>query len=146
MKLKPVMAFAPLLFLSPLAFSQPVQMLRDLESKQPHTLSRDELQQLLPGAGIRRVNAKGNSQSWSNDAGGSFVASSDNRAASGRNSTAPGKWHLSDDGRYCIMIEWKTVETEEWCRFVIKTTEGYYTAKSDKTGTEKVYKLDISGK
>ena len=146
MKLKPVMAFAPLLFLSPLAFSQPVQMLRDLESKQPHTLSRDELQQLLPGAGIRRVNAKGNSQSWSNDAGGSFVASSDNRAASGRNSTASGKWHLSDDGRYCIMIEWKTVETEEWCRFVIKTTEGYYTAKSDKTGTEKVYKLDISGK
>ena len=146
MKLKPVMAFAPLLFLSPLAFSQPVQMLRDLESKQPRTLSRDELQQLLPGAGIRRVNAKGNSQSWSNDAGGSFVASSDNRAASGRNSTASGKWHLSDDGRYCIMIEWKTVETEEWCRFVIKTTEGYYTAKSDKTGTEKVYKLDISGK
>ena len=146
MKLKPVMAFAPLLFLSPLAFSQPVQMLRDLESKQPHTLSRDELQQLLPGAGIRRVNAKGNSQSWSNDAGGSFVASSDNRAASGRNSTASGKWYLSDDGRYCIMIEWKTVETEEWCRFVIKTTEGYYTAKSDKTGTEKVYKLDISGK
>ena len=146
MKLKPVMAFAPLLFLSPLAFSQPVQMLRDLESKQPHTLSRDELQQLLPGAGIRRVNAKGNSQSWSNDAGGSFVASSDNRAASGRNSTASGKWHLSDDGRYCIMIEWKTVETEEWCRFVIKTTEGYYTAKSDKTGTEKVYKLEIAGK
>ena len=146
MKLKPVMAFAPLLFLSPLAFSQPVQMLRDLESKQPHTLSRDELRQLLPGAGIRRVNAKGNSQSWSNDAGGSFVASSDNRAASGRNSTASGKWHLSDDGRYCIMIEWKTVETEEWCRFVIKTTEGYYTAKSDKTGTEKVYKLEIAGK
>ena len=146
MKLKPVMAFAPLLFLSPLAFGQPVQVLRDLESKQPRTLSRDELQQLLPGAGIRRVNAKGNSQSWSNDAGGSFVASSDNRAASGRNSTASGKWHLSDDGRYCIMIEWKTVETEEWCRFVIKTTEGYYTAKSDKTGTEKVYKLEISGK
>ncbi|MEO6320839.1 MAG: hypothetical protein ABIR56_09165 [Polaromonas sp.] len=76
----------------------------------------------------------------------SFVVSSDNRATSGRNSTAPGKWHLSDDGRYCIVIEWKTVETEEWCRLVIKTADGYYTAKSDKTGAEKVYKLDISGK
>ena len=146
MKLKPAVVFAPLLVVSTLAFGQQAQVLRDLASMQPSTLSKDELQQLLPGAGIRRVSAKGNTQSWSNDAGGSFVVSSDNRASNGRNSTAPGKWHLSDDGRYCIVIEWKTVETEEWCRLVIKTTDGYYTAKSDKTGAEKVYKLDISGK
>jgi hypothetical protein len=146
MKSKPAPALLPLFLLCGLAFGQAPQVLRDLESKLPSTLSKDELQQLLPGATIRRVSAKGNTQSWSNDTGGSFVVSSANQATSGKNSTAQGKWHLSDDGRYCVIIEWKTVETEEWCRFVIKTTEGYYTTKSDKTGTEKVYKLDIAGK
>jgi len=146
MKSKLTIAFSPLVLLSALAFGQPAQVLRDLESKQPSTLSKDELQQLLPGATIRRMSTRGNAQSWSNDASGSFVVTSDNRATGGRNSTAQGKWHLSGDGRYCIMIEWKSVDTEEWCRFVIKTTDGYYTTKSDKTGTEKVYKLDITGK
>ncbi|MEO5658792.1 MAG: DUF995 domain-containing protein [Polaromonas sp.] len=146
MKTQQAITVLPFFLISALAFGQPAQVVRDLESRQPITLSKDELQQLLPGATMRRMSAKGNTQSWSNDASGSFVVSSDNRATSGRNSTAQGKWHLSDDGRYCIMIEWKSVDTEEWCRFVIKTTDGYYATKSDKIGTEKVFKLDIAGK
>ena len=140
------MALSPFFLLASLASGQPAQVMRDLESRQMHVLSKEELQQLLPGATMRRVTDKGNNHSWSNDADGSFIVSSDNRATNGRNSTAPGKWHLSDDGRYCVLIDWKRVETEEWCRFVIKTTDGYYAAKSDKMGTEKVYKLDITGK
>lgn len=92
---------------------------------------------------MRRVTDKGNTHAWSNDADGTFIVSSDNRATSGRDSTAQGKWHLSDDGRYCVLIDWKRVNTEEWCRFVIKTLDGYYTTKSDKVATEKVYKFEI---
>ena len=44
---------------------------------------------------------------------GSFVASSDNRkygsAAGTSNATAPGTWNISDDGKYCVQIEWRRV-------------------------------------
>jgi len=148
--MKPIAAVAVFSFavLPALALAQTAPaalVVRDLEPLQPHTLSRDELQQLLSGAAIRRTNEKGNSQGWTNGTDGAFVVSSDNRATTGRASTAPGKWHLSDDGRYCVLIDWKRAETEEWCRLVIKTSDGYYTAKSDRLGTEKVYRLDIHG-
>lgn len=151
MKSKLSLAFTSLLFFSGLAFGQQAQVLRDLESKQPSTLSKDELKQLLPGAKMGRVTTIGNTQFWSNDPDGTFIISSDNRvptpgASFSRASTAPGKWHISDDGRYCVLIEWKRVDTEEWCRYIIKTTDGFFATKSDKVGTEKVYKLGINSK
>ncbi|WP_077001458.1 DUF995 domain-containing protein [Variovorax sp. KK3] len=123
-------------------------VLRDLESKNPRKLSKDEATSLLTGAKMSRVSGRGNVHSWSNDAGGSFVISSDNRgagatAAVGRPTTSPGKWHISDDGRYCVLIEWRGVPTEEWCRFILETTDGYYTVRSDSVGTERVFKIDI---
>jgi hypothetical protein len=123
--------------------------MRDIEDKKPRTLTKDDLTQLLPGAKMSRVSANGNNIKWSNDSGGSFVASSDNMGGggtvigSGRPSTASGKWHISDDGRYCVMIEWRGVPTEEWCRYVLETTDGYYMAKSTKVGNETVFKLGI---
>jgi hypothetical protein len=122
-------------------------VLADLEAKQAVKLSREDLQQLLPGARMGRMTARGDAQSWSNDADGTFVVSSDNRSmATGVASTARGKWHVSDDGRYCVLFEWRRNPDEEWCRFVFKTTDGYYSATSDKVGTQKVYKLEITGK
>jgi len=143
----PAMALFALSVVPALAWGQaapPAHVVRDLEPLQPHTLSAEELQQLMPGAAIRRVNEKGNSQAWTNGVDGTFVVSSDNRATTGRASTAPGKWHLSEDGRYCVLIDWKRAETEEWCRLVIRTSDGYYSAKSDRLGTEKVHRLDIT--
>ena len=96
--------------------------------------------------GKNRLNEKGNLHAWTNDTDGSFVVSTDNRMTTGRNTTALGKWHLSGDGRYFVLIDWKRAESEEWCRLVVKTSDGYYTTKSDRVGTEKVYKLDIVGK
>jgi Protein of unknown function (DUF995) len=61
----------------------------------------------------------------------------------GRPSTAQGKWHLSDDGRYCVLIEWRSVGNEEWCRYVLTTSDGYYWVRADNLGTEKVYKFEI---
>lgn len=128
------------------ALAQAPAVLRDLDAAGRVTLSKEELGQLLHGATMSRVSAKGNTHFWKNDSDGTFVISSDNRDRGKGSSTARGKWNISDDGRYCVLIEWKTVETEEWCRYIIRTGSDYYGAKSDKTGTEKVYKLEISTK
>ena len=42
-----------------------------------------------------------------------------------------------------LLIEWKGVPTEEWCRYILQTSDGYYAARSDSVGTERVYKLEI---
>jgi hypothetical protein len=43
----------------------------------------------------------------------------------------------------CALPIWKTIETEEWCRYIVRSGEDYYATKSDKTGTERVHKLSI---
>ena len=133
------------------ALSQQPQLLGDLAPLNPKILSKDELQQLMPGAKLSRVSASGNTHIWTNEPDGSFIVSSDNRnLPSGgnvmgtRGSSAPGKWHISDDGRYCVLIEWRSVNSEEWCRYVFQTSDGYYATKSDKTPTEKVFRFQIS--
>lgn len=143
-------ATAALVAACSLAAAQPEQLtVRDLSDKSPRTLSKDEVTQLMTDAKVSRISPRGSRNEWTNGAGGSFVASSDNQGAGamayaqGRAVTAPGKWHISDDGRYCILIEWKGVPTEEWCRYVIQTSDGYYTTKSATVGTERVFKVDI---
>ena len=79
------------------------------------------------------------------DLEGSFIISSENRdKAVGKNTTAQGRWHISDDGHYCMLIELRVSPTEEWCRCVVKSGADYNATKSDKHATEKVYKLSIS--
>jgi hypothetical protein len=123
-------------------------VLRDIESQSPKTLSKAEVTELLTGAKMSRVSGRGNVHYWTNDPGGKFVISSDNRGAGavgvqGRTTTSPGTWQISDDGRYCVLIEWKGVPTEEWCRFILQTSDGYYATRSTSVGTERVYKLEI---
>lgn len=123
--------------------------LRDLEGKSPRKLNKDEVTQLLTGARMSRISGRGNRNIWSNDKDGAFVASSENTQGvvggrSGTPTTARGKWHISDDGRYCVLIEWRGLPAEEWCRFVLQTSDGYYMTRSDSVGTERVYKFDIS--
>lgn len=127
------------------AFAQAAEakVLRDLDATGRTTLTREELMQLLPGANMSRISAKGNTHIWKNESGGSFIISSDNRDRGAVASTAAGKWSISDDGRYCVLIEWKTIETEEWCRYIVRSGDDYYATKSDKTGTERVHKLSI---
>lgn len=126
------------------ALAQDAAVLRDLDAAGRVTLSKDELMQLMPGARISRVAQRGNAHIWTNEADGKFIVSSDNRALGTRNTTAPGRWQVSDDGRYCVLIEWKSAETEEWCRYIIKSGSTYYATRSDKTATERVFKLEIS--
>jgi len=147
MRCQLLLASLSMIFLVPSAFPQEAQLLQDLESKQPAKLSKDELQQLLPGAKMSSTNSRGNTRAWANDPDGTFTSSNDNHASShGRPSYGQGKWRISDDGRYCVVIDWQRADTEQWCRFIIRTTDGYYAARSDKGGAEKVHKLTIDGK
>lgn len=123
---------------STLAFTQSGPVLADLASQDPVTLTKDDLAQLPPDANMSRVTGDGHTQVWKNDPNGTFVISS------GQVITAAAKWHISDDGRYCVVNEWKHAPTEDWCRYIIKAGDAYYATRSDKTATERVHKLLIS--
>jgi hypothetical protein len=131
--------------ISTLAAAEEINLVRDLDAQGKEILSQEDLNQLIPKSTFSRVSAAGNTQIWTNDVDGTFIVSSNNiMSKTGIPSTAPGKWHISEDGRYCVLIEWKTVTTEEWCRYLIKSGDSYFATKSVKTGTEKVYKLKVS--
>ena len=138
------LTFCSCALVSMLANAQAPSVLRDLDAQGRATLTKEELTQLLPNAKMSRVSPQGQTQIWKNDPSGRFIVSSDNRTTAGPNTTAPGTWHISDDGRYCVLIEWKTYGAEEWCRYIVKSGSGYYSTKSDKTLTERVYRLEIS--
>ena len=145
----PTLAWAPIVALALSCISgvahgqEGALLLRDLQSQNAKMLSKEELQQLLPGAKMGRVSTSGNTHLWTNESDGRFVVSSDNRSTNTRPTTAAGKWHISEDGRYCVLIDWKRVDTEEWCRYIFQTAEGYFGVKSDRVGTERAYKIEI---
>jgi hypothetical protein len=124
----------------------------DLDPLSPEKLTREQLEQLLPGAKVSRIIAKtGSTHLWTNDSDGTIVVSSDNKA--GINSsitnrsgvTATGTWHISPEGRYCVTVNWKRIDPEEWCRYVFKTSGGYFLTRTDHDRAEKVYRLWING-
>jgi hypothetical protein len=124
----------------------------DLQSMHPKKLSAPEVEKLLTGAKMsRKVRKTGSTNFWTNEPGGKFVISTDNRGGIGtttlmHSSTYPGVWHISKDGRYCVTIEWKIIPTEKWCRYVFETSEGYYASNSDHDAAAKVYHLVVNGK
>jgi hypothetical protein len=127
-------------------------VLGDLDALSPEKLSKAQLEQLLPNAKMTRIAVTGSNNAWTNELDGTLVASTNNKAGLGggsmvsiRTYTAPGKWHISDDGRYCVNIQWKGIKDEEWCRFVFKTSQGYFASNSDQNKAAKVYKLGING-
>ena len=134
---------ALLLAWAPLAVAQEPAVLRDLEPLSPTQLTAAELKELLPSANMIRRIASGNTHIWTNEPDGTFIISSDNRSTTGRHSSAPGTWNVTEDGRYCIRIEWGKT-TDDWCRFVLRTSDNYYLVKALKPGTEKVYPVRIS--
>lgn len=137
-------AMSSLALASTLAQGQTAATLADLDPQNRVVLTKEELGKLMPGASMSRVIANGNRHNWKNDPDGTFIIRSDTKAQISSGATAYGKWHISDDGRYCVLIEWKRIEAEEWCRYIVKAGDSYYATKSTKTGAEKVYKLEIS--
>ena len=134
---------------SALASGQTISVFNDLAPLSPRTLSKDELEQLLPGARMSRASTRGNTATWINEANGRFTVRSDDRAISGRgaSSKAEGSWRITDDGRYCVTIEWQHgKDPETWCRFVLATGDGYYAVKTPGVGSEPVHRIGIEKK
>ncbi|MGF6289661.1 hypothetical protein [Paraburkholderia youngii] len=89
------------------------------------TLTREEVLSLIPGTTITARNAaNGSTRTWTNRADGKFYVEwldSWNRLY-----VAPGEWHISDKGRYCVVIGWVHAIPETWCRGVTVDSEGHY--------------------
>jgi len=104
-----------------------VLTLADIKTKGAVELSGQELQQLMPSAKVvSRTNA-GSTRNWENKSDGTFVASSDNAGGqSGRSrpSSGNGTWQVTDDGTYCVSIDWNRTQ-EKWCRHVFKAGDKY---------------------
>lgn len=117
--------------------------LGELKSRGATQVSKAELDVLLPGAKVRNVTPQGSTRYWENDASGKFVASTDlagsgrggniaggGRGGSGGRATmADGRWHIGDDGTYCVALEWRG-RTEQWCRYMFKMGDKYYGVRS----------------
>ena len=117
--------------------------LGELQSRSPTVLTRVELLALLPGAAMARVNDKGSTHHWTNEPGGEMVVSSDNRGRSGHASTARAAWRVSEDGRYCLKVEWKRGEVEDSCRLIVKAGDEHYAVDELAPPTRKAQRLDI---
>lgn len=132
--------------LLPLASGAAAQsVVSDLDGLSPSVLTKDELQALMTGANMSRVITSGSTHHWRNEPGGTFIISSDNRATSSWATTAQGTWRISDDGRYCLRIEWRS-GLEDRCHFVIRTSGGYFLTQSPNTPAARVYRYRIGGK
>ncbi len=78
-------------------------------------------------AGIRR---------WKNNADGKFIASRVAAFGGGAAVTGLGEWKLTENGQYCVQIEWRPrsgPEQETWCRTLWKFEDALYLAPLDLT-------------
>ncbi|UCV18088.1 DUF995 domain-containing protein [Ferribacterium limneticum] len=86
-------------------------------------MTRDELLSFLPGTKVTHVSQAGSERHWTNEPDGSLYANSNNKtygsATGSQTAGQAGKWKVSDEGKYCIDIDWKKV-SEKWCFHVLK--------------------------
>lgn len=113
--------------------------LGELKARGATQVPKADLETLLPGAKVRNVTPQGSTRYWENETSGKFVASTDlvgsrrghnpmGGGGQGAN-TANGKWHIGDDGSYCVTLEWR-LRTEQWCRYLFKLDDKYYGVRS----------------
>jgi hypothetical protein len=92
-------------------------------------LSAAELGDLLPGAKVTSWTQAGSRRTWQNKPDGSLAASTDGRGVTGGKNayaTAGGSWRVTDNGRWCVTINWPDPYHEDWCRLMFKVGGRYY--------------------
>lgn len=136
--------YAAILLAFPVAV-QAVLVLNDLKAKNAVQMTADELKQLLPGAKVTSHSEAGGTRTWKNQPDGKLFASSDVQGQQkfGRVATAPGTWHVGDNGTYCVTLEWEK-RTENWCRYMFKLNDKYYGVKSLADGAAKAQEFEFS--
>jgi hypothetical protein len=92
-------------------------------------MTREELFSFLPGTKVTHVTQAGSERHWTNEPDGSLYANSSNKQygdpAGSRPAAQAGTWKISDEGKYCINIDWKSV-SEKWCAFILKGEGNIY--------------------
>jgi hypothetical protein len=90
----------------------------------PARLTRNQLMELMPGATLLRTNTAGALRQWVNGRDGTLTVY---WAGGGllRTHSASGKWSVSDDGHFCLQIDWED-KPENWCRYLEPTPKGTY--------------------
>ena len=135
-----------LAMLCPVAvYAQNEMTLSDLQAKSAQRLSRDDLRTLVSDAKVKSIASTGSERVWRNDPDGTFVASTTNAGAIGaaRGGQGRGKWHVSDEGRFCVEIEWRN-STEKWCRVIYRLENAYYGVSSEKSPKSRAYLVEFS--
>lgn len=138
-------ALAGALFAVPFTLQAQQVFLNDLRSQGGVQLSAEDLRQLVPGAKVMS-RYRDSTRHWTNEADGKFIASTTARAhdiGRTRSTTAPGTWHVGDNGTYCVTIEWKTL-TENWCRYIFKVGDKYYGVRSIADGGAEAHEIEFS--
>jgi hypothetical protein len=94
-------------------------------------LTREQLLTLLPGAEVSRTNTAGSFRHWTNKPDGTltvyWVGHDGHRI---RARTADGHWSISDDGRFCLHVDWDDA-AEDWCRFLMALPNDEYQPIAD---------------
>jgi len=100
-------------------------------------MGREELLSFLPGTKVTHVNSAGSERHWTNEPDGTLYANTNNKTfGNGTGSVVSGQagtWKISDEGKYCIDIDWKRVN-EKWCSYILKGQgDTYYLNKVDES-------------
>jgi hypothetical protein len=122
-----------------LVFAQNTELsAAELQAKSARKLSKEELEQLLPGARVTRWSTNAE-LSWTNNADGKFLANDRGTAGgsgmgkrSGMRGGSPGTWRISEDGQYCVDIAWEFRDREKWCRDIYQANGNHYMLKKGK--------------
>ena len=98
-------------------------------------MTRDELLSFLPGTKVTHFSSGGSERHWTNEPDGNLYATTNNKtygsATGSRTTGQAGKWKVSDEGKYCVEIDWKRA-SEDWCASVLKGEgDTYYLNKAD---------------
>ena len=90
-------------------------------SGRPLPLTRDQLIALMPGATMLRTNTAGALREWVNVPNGTLTVYWGGGGFA-QSHSASGKWSVTNDGRFCLQIDWED-KPENWCRFLESTSK-----------------------
>lgn len=106
------------------AASQPISAAR------PSRVSKDQLLALLPGSTMLRASTSGALREWVNKPDGTLTVFWNGSGLRRRPRSASGHWSVTDEGRFCLQIDWDEFP-ENWCRFLEQTADGKYQPVAD---------------
>lgn len=135
--LKNILVSATLVAFSVVAFSAEQTVLGGDIFDKGSKLSIDEIKSMITvDTEVEQINGStGGIRRWKNNADGKFIASRQAAFGGGTPVSGQGEWKLTDNGQYCVQIEWRPrrggPEQENWCRTLWRLDDAIYLAPTD---------------